>query len=205
MKKIEKFHYLTQDMQIPHEILAEKAIKAGAKWLQLRVKNKSATTKREIAISVQEMCKKNNVTFIINDDVVLAKELNADGVHLGKKDMSISEARIILGNDKIIGGTANTFSDIKKIVEEGGNYVGLGPYRFTQTKENLSEVLGLEAYGQILSEMNKKNIEIPIIAIGGIKPTDVMLLQSAGVHGVAVSSAVNFSDDVIRTMIEFGI
>ena len=138
----------------------------------------------------------NEYTFIINDNVELAKEIEADGVHLGRADRNPAEAREISGDDFIIGGTANTFDDIVSLLEQGVDYIGLGPFRFTETKKNLSPVLGLEGIKNIVETYRRTSLrQIPVIAIGGIKLNDVEDLIKAGVHGIAVSSAINISED----------
>jgi len=200
---ISRFHYLTQDLpDFSHQELAEIACKSGIRWLQLRVKNKTASEWLQIAKDVKQTCDQFQATLIINDNVEITKEVDADGVHLGKSDMSVQEARKILGNNKIIGATANTLEDILEHQKNGANYVGLGPYRFTETKKNLSATLGIDGYSQIFKSSNHQ-IEIPVIAIGGIQLDDVKLLVNAGVYGVAVSSAINLSDDKEKIINDF--
>ena len=114
----------------------------------------------------------NATTFILNDRVELAALIGADGVHLGKNDMSPMEARSILGPQAIIGGTANTFDDILRLIDESVDYIGLGPFRFTSTKKNLSPVLGIEGYAHIFQLCKEHNINIPIVAIGGLDKSD---------------------------------
>src|ERR1700758_5408380 len=110
-----KLQYITQDVEgKSHMQLAEEACIAGVGWIQLRLKNKAEEEVKKIAIATQDVCIKNNARLIINDNVSLVKEIGADGVHLGKEDMNPVEARKILGNNFIIGGTANTFEDIKE-------------------------------------------------------------------------------------------
>ncbi len=116
--------------------------------------------------------------------------MDADGVHLGLSDMSVEEARLILGNTKIIGGTANTFEDVLQRTAENCDYIGLGPFQFTTTKQNLSPILGLEGYRTIIEKMKMKNINIPIYAIGGIVLENVESLMETGIHGIAVSSLI---------------
>src|ERR1700722_1823377 len=166
LKTIERLHYLTQD-DIPgmtHAMLAEEACSGGIRWIQLRSKNKSQKRWEAIALSVQNITKTHGTTLIINDNVPLALKIKADGVHLGKEDMDPMEARRILGPDFIIGGTANTEDDILRLVNAGVDYIGLGPYRFTQTKKNLSPVLAKEELKRLIKIQN----EIPVILIGGI-------------------------------------
>lgn len=193
---ISKLHYISQELtNRSHYDLAESACVAGVDWVQLRVKNKSYAEYLEIANKTKAICKKFNATLIINDNVKLAKEIGADGVHLGKSDMDPAEARRFLGDNFIIGGTANTFEDIQHLTAAKVNYIGLGPFRFTPTKENLSPLLGLEGYKTIIKKCRENGINIPIISIGGIKTDDVKSIIETGVHGIAVSSAINLSED----------
>ena len=166
------------------------AITGLCRWVQLRMKDASDDEVRPIAYKVKEWCKIMNVTFIIDDRAELVKEVGADGVHLGKNDMPIAEARKILGDDFIIGGTANTFEDVKRLAQQGANYIGCGPFRFTTTKKNLSPLLGLEGYAAILEQMRQQQIDLPLIAIGGITVEDVPDLIDLGVSGIAISGAI---------------
>lgn len=201
---ISKLHYITQAVNgKSHAKAAEEACAAGADWVQLRVKNQPDALWKEEALQTKVICQKYGSTFIINDNVALAAEVGADGVHLGKTDMSPAEARKLLGKGKIIGGTANTFEDVQRLVAQGVNYIGLGPFRFTSTKDNLSPILGLEGYKSILQQCHSADISVPVIAIGGITTTDVAPLLAAGVYGVAVSSAINLARDKEQAVNEF--
>lgn len=194
---ISKLHYITQEVKgFTHAQLAEKACKGGIDWVQLRIKNMPYEELKEQAIETLYICRKYGAKLIINDNVLLAKEIEADGVHLGKEDMSPVEARKILGNDFIIGGTANTFEDIVKHVNAGVNYIGLGPYKYTATKEKLSAILGIDGYIKIMKACRVSNINTPIVAIGGILQEDVDLLLEAGLHGIALASTINLSNNV---------
>jgi thiamine-phosphate pyrophosphorylase len=197
MNNISKLHYITQDniFGYTHAQLAEEVCMGGADWVQLRVKKKGYSEWKEIAEDVQRICKKYKARLIINDNVRIAKEISADGVHLGKSDLDIAEARKILGNSFIIGGTANDFMDIEKLAAAKVDYIGLGPFRFTKTKENLSPVLGLTGFKSIMQACKDNNINIPMIAIGGILTEDIASILKTGVYGVAVSSGINMSDD----------
>jgi len=149
----------------------------------------------EVANLAREICLGWGCRFIVNDRVGVALGAEADGVHLGKEDMAVSEARRILGPDAIIGGTANTVEDVRKHWREGADYIGLGPYRFTATKKNLSPILGLEGYRRILQELKKEGFRLPVFAIGGIGSDDVAALVEAGCSGVA------FSGMLVNTLI----
>ena len=205
MHNISRLHYITQDnvFGYTHAQLAEEACMAGVDWLQLRTKARSATIWKEIALDVKKVCDKYNTKLIINDNVKLAKEIGAAGVHLGKEDMPVVEARKVLGHDYIIGGTANNFIDIEELEKAGADYIGLGPFRFTSTKEKLSPVLGLEGYRQIVNACTESKLTIPIIAIGGIQLENIKKLLDAGMYGVAVASAINTALDKEAVAKEF--
>ncbi|WP_044237806.1 thiamine phosphate synthase [Flexithrix dorotheae] len=197
---VAKLHYITDTISgKSHAVLAEQACKGGADWVQLRVKNQPEEIIEKWALETQEVCKKYKARLIINDHVAIAKKIGADGVHLGKTDENPEKARLFLGNDMIIGGTANTLEDIEKLARFKVDYIGLGPFRFTKTKENLSPILGLEGFKEITNQCKSLGIDIPIIAIGGIKPDDIKSLLGTGVHGVAVSSVINLSENPVAT------
>jgi thiamine-phosphate pyrophosphorylase len=201
-KRISRLHYITQDHpDFSHEQLVQKACESGIDWVQLRAKNKSDEELYKIATSCKKICSEYNVTFIINDHVTLAKELDLDGVHLGLSDMKIDDARKILGTNKLIGGTANSIRDIELQHSRSANYIGLGPFRFTSTKENLSPIIGLETYKKAFLEVKS----IPIIAIGGITTSDLSQLMSTGIYGVAVASEISFAKNMAQKILEFGV
>jgi len=191
LKKIETLHLITQEIPEQNHIqLAEKFLLGGGKWIQLRMKNKSEKTILQTAVLIKELCTQHSAKLIINDNPQIAKKINANGVHLGKNDMLPSEARKILGEDFIIGGTANTILDIRYLINQGIDYIGLGPFKFTTTKKNLSPVLGIDGYSTIISEMEKLNFTKPVIAIGGIEFNDISELTKTGISGIAVSSLI---------------
>ena len=167
------------------------------------MKDRKKKKKKEVAINVLKLCKEHDAVLIIDDDVELAKEINADGVHLGKKDMPVSEARQILGQGMIIGATANTFEDIVIAKQSGADYIGLGPFRFTTTKKGLSPILGLDGYKTIMKKMDEASIDIPVVAIGGITKEDVPQIIRTGVNGIAISGAVLRAEDGAKEMESF--
>ncbi len=208
---IARLHYITQDLpDFSHAELAELACKGGADWVQLRVKRpltgSSPLGERDffsmwmkIAEETKSVCKRYGVKLIINDNVQIAKEIEADGIHLGKEDMNPKEARKILGSKFIIGGSSNTMDDVRWLMDNGVNYIGIGPFRFTTTREKLNPILGLDGIKKIMKQLSPSGRGegggIPIIAIGGIKLEDVGPLMQTGIHGVAVSSAINRAED----------
>lgn len=169
---------------------ARLALEGGCRWVQLRMKEATEAEFMAAAAEIGRLCKEHGATFVLDDHVEWVEKTGADGVHLGKNDMPIDEARKILGNDKIIGGTANTFEDVERLYRQGANYIGCGPFRFTTTKKNLSPVLGLEGYQHIVDQMKSHGINLPIVAIGGILESDIKSILATGVSGIAVSGGI---------------
>jgi len=181
-----------------------KALDSGIKWLQLRWKFGREKELHQLAELSRKLCELYQATFIINDHLHLAKELDADGIHLGLQDESILSARAVLGNEKIIGGTANSFQDVLQRIQEECDYIGLGPLRFTSTKQKLSPVLGFSGYQEIIQRLKNEKVQYPpIYAIGGIKEQDLTELLQAGIYGVAVSSLIQNDPSATSRMNQF--
>lgn len=172
-----------------------RALDAGCGWIQLRYKHLKDMRANCLAYKVRRLCESYQAIFIVNDFAGLAKEVDADGVHLGLNDLSVVEARSLVGVEKIIGGTANTIGDVKNRMNEGCQYIGLGPFRFTTTKSNLSPILGIEGYRQIISELNGDHNKTPIFAIGGVGSGDLAAIRAAEVYGVAVSGLITSAEN----------
>lgn len=179
---------------------ARLALAGGCRWIQLRMKDAQREEIIATAAEILPLCREVGATFILDDHVELVELTGADGVHLGKNDMPIAEARRQLGHNKIIGGTANTFEDILAHAEAGADYIGCGPFRFTTTKKNLSPILGLEGYARIVEQMRQNNISLPIVAIGGIAFEDIPAILQTGITGIALSGSVLRADDPIAEM-----
>ena len=179
---------------------AKMALEGGCKWIQLRMKDATDDEVRVVADEIQPLCKQNEAIFLLDDRVELVRELHADGVHLGKNDMPVDEARRVLGEEFIIGGTANTFEDIERLASQGADYIGCGPFRFTTTKKNLAPVLGLEGYRDIIENMRRAGIDIPVVAIGGITASDIDDILATGVKGIAVSGSVLTAENPVAMM-----
>lgn len=176
------------------------ALEGGCKWIQLRMKDASEDEILETASQVRKMCDRYEAVFILDDHVRLVEKTGADGVHLGKNDMPVDEARRLLGNGKIIGGTANTLDDIIMHCSRGADYIGCGPFRYTTTKKNLAPVLGLEGYKEIMEGLGKAGIKIPVAAIGGITVGDIPAIMATGINGIAISGSVLKADDPVEEM-----
>ena len=174
----------------------EEAIKGGVTFVQLREKNTDYEDMKKIALEVKAVTDKYNIPFVINDNVMLCKEINADGVHVGADDMSVSEARKILGNDNIIGGTARTLERAIQAYNEGADYLGIGAVFTTTTKEGTTHMT------KDLANKINSAVPIPTVAIGGINSENVSQLKGYGVNGIAVVSAIfaqkNITDACIR-------
>ena len=195
-RPLEPLYFITMDEAPIGSIQqVEEACRAGIRWIQLRMKEASDVVFRETALAAKAICEARGSVLIINDRVEVAAAIDAHGVHLGKEDMPVSEARRILGANKLVGGTANTLEDIRKHHLEGADYIGLGPYRYTTTKKNLSPVLELEGYRRIMSRLEEERIDIPVIAIGGIGVEDAAPLLDAGLYGIAFSGMLVHAED----------
>lgn len=181
---------------------AQMALEGGCRWIQLRMKESTLSDIEKTAVQIKEMCGAYGATFIIDDHVELAKRVGADGVHLGQKDMPVSEARRILGNDFIIGGTANTSEQIALLAQAGADYIGCGPYRYTTTKKNLSPIIGLKGYHRIVDNMRQWEIALPVVAIGGITKEDIPALMHTGITGIALSGSVLRAENPTEEMKE---
>jgi len=179
---------------------ARLALEGGCRWIQLRMKDATDDEVRPVAHELRKLCSDYNAKFILDDRVNLVKEVSADGVHLGKNDMPVDEARRVLGTHYIIGGTANTFDDIQRLARQGADYIGCGPFRFTTTKKNLSAILGIDGYRNIVKRMHDAGINLPMVAIGGILYEDIPEIMQTGVTGIAVSGAVLNADNPVEEM-----
>ncbi len=191
-----KLQYISQGVTAQQQLYnIQQALDAGCNWIQLRFKNATTDEIMALAEQVKRHCTEYAATFIINDHPHIARAINADGVHLGLNDMNITAAKNIAEDNKIIGGTANTLEQVLQRVEEGGSYIGLGPFRFTTTKEKLSPIVGLQGYKKIMDELAERQIQMPVYAIGGIVLEDIAAIMQTGVYGVAVAGVItNHSD-----------
>ena len=178
-------------------------IEGGCRWIQIRMKDASDEEIKKVVETVKPKCMETQSFLLINDRVELAKELNVGGVHLGKEDMQVSKARMILGPAAVIGVTANTIEDVLAVSALDIDYFGIGPFAQTETKKNLAPTLGLKGIREICYAMEEKEINIARVAVGGIKKEDVLQLLEAGVNGIAMSAAIAFADDIVKETKEF--
>lgn len=175
---------------------AQVALEGGCKWIQLRMKDFPELQVEAAAIVLKPLCRNFNAVLLIDDNVEMAKRTGIDGVHLGLNDMPIQEARRILGDGFIIGGTANTLEQAEHQIASGADYLGIGPFRYTSTKKNLSPILGLEGYRNIMAELGAR---VPVVAIGGIELPDIEQIMTTGVNGIAISGTILKAKNPIKT------
>ena len=179
---------LTQDgLPLSHVEQTERLCAAGAKWIQLRMKNADPQIWRSTAAAVLAVCRAHDAICIINDSVDVALAVGADGVHLGRDDEHWRDARERLWPDRILGGTINNAADAARALEADClDYVGIGPWRFTANKKNLAPVLGPDGVRTLVRQLDG----LPAWAIGGIEAEDLPKVRATGAAGAAVSSAL---------------
>ncbi len=193
MKQIGKLHILTDTVlqsRFSHMEITRLGIAGGADTIQYRQKSGSTREMIEIARNMKRLCSEAGVTFIVNDRLDVAIAAEADGVHLGQDDFPIPMARELLGEGRIIGGSAATLDEARKCLSEGADYVGFGPVYPTSSKDDAGPVSGIDILKQVV-----EIIPLPIIAIGGVGAENIPDVMRAGAHGIAVISAVCCQDD----------
>ncbi|ASW75562.1 thiamine-phosphate synthase [Chryseobacterium piperi] len=197
---MKRLQYISQgNTKEDQELNIYKALDAGVQWVQVRWKNAPAGELIQLCERAKLLCTDYQAICIVNDHAELAKKIDADGVHVGLNDISVLEARKILEPRKIIGGTANTLVDVLQRMSEQCDYIGLGPLRFTSTKEKLSPVLGFEGYHKLIQHLKERSFDLPkIYAIGGVQLDDIELLQQIGIYGVAVSGQITHQPSIVN-------
>jgi thiamine-phosphate pyrophosphorylase len=198
MKKyISKFHYLTQDLAYrSHAEQTQIACEAGANWIQYRCPSKTDEEMIPEIHQVAAICDDWGATLILTNHYHLLDRVDAQGVHLEDMQADFSAIRDIITDEKTLGASANTFADIQRIAESGAvDYAGCGPFAFTETKPNDYPLLGIEGYRKLVQQMKEMQINLPVLAVGGITIQDVEPLLQTGIYGIALSSAVNLAQD----------
>ena len=180
--------------------VVEDALKGGITLFQFREKGKGALEgkeKLELAVKIQDLCKKYNVPFIVNDDIELALEIDADGVHVGQDDLGVDEIRKLMPN-KIIGLSIGNEEELKQSKVEYVDYVGVGPVYVTQSKDDAGGAIGYEG----LELMRKLLPQMPLVAIGGIQTQHIKDVMKTNVDGVSIISAISYSNNIENTVRE---
>lgn len=204
-KYIAKFHYLTQDISDrSHLQQVVIACKAGANWIQYRCLTKSDKELINEINEVAAVCDDWGTTLIITDHYHLLDQVDVQGVHIENMNADLDAIRNQIGDEKTLGSSAISFEDIQRINLSGAaDYIGCGPFKFTRTKINSHPLLGIEGYSNIVKQMTDQNITIPLLAVGGITVNDVKALLETGIHGIAVSAAVNLAKDPASVIKDF--
>lgn len=177
------------------------AIEGGCRWIQIRLKEASDEEIKNFFFKIRDKAKETLTTIIINDRVELVKSLGSEGVagvHLGREDMPASEARLKLGPDAIIGVTAHSFEEVEGYKGLDIDYIGIGPFAYTETKKNLAPVLGLEGMADIMVRIKDSGMDVNCVAVGGVTTADVQPLLAVGVNGIAVSGAIANADNIVE-------
>jgi thiamine-phosphate pyrophosphorylase len=194
---IPKLHYISQGSS-PKEHIEniQKACTSGAELVQLHLKNISEKKLLKFAEEAREITAHFQTRLVINDNYKIAKDIKADGVHLGKTDTCPTIARKHLYTWQLIGGTANTLQDCETLIAKDVDYISLSPFRFTTTQDNVSTILGLNGYTLIVEALKT---ETPIIGFGGITINDVKAILETGISGIAVSEEITRDFNTIST------
>ncbi|WP_295675655.1 thiamine phosphate synthase [uncultured Mucilaginibacter sp.] len=202
MKKyISKFHYLTQDLpDRSHVKQVIMACGAGANWIQYRCLTKPDDELIDEIGEIAEICDEWGATLILTNHYHLLERVDAQGVHIEDFDADFKAVRKVIGDDKTLGASATNIKRLKHVQATGVvDYCGYGPFAHTETKPNNEALLGFEGYREL---QQHPEIEIPVIAVGGIQITDAAKLIATGVYGIAVSAAVNLSIDPVAALKE---
>ncbi len=211
MKKyIEKLHFITHDIpQHSHIEQVEIACQAGAKWIQYRCLTKSDEELLLDLNTIASICDDWGTTLIVTDHVHLKGKADIQGFHIENMNADFIALRKQLGDEFTLGGSANTIENLIRLANEGADYAGFGPFAHSSTKPNNLRVIDIDGYSYALKELKILHPEVPLIAVGGIKLADVQILLKTGIHGIAVSAAINqdenmnaayqyFYDEIIR-------
>lgn len=180
-----------------HAEQVKRLCEAGAKWIQLRMKEADERDVEKVAAEILPCCEDHDALLVINDYLQVALTVGAGGVHLGKTDMNWKAARDLAGPDLVLGGTVNSLSDAREaLASRSLDYVGVGPYRYTATKQNLAPVMEKKEFSELLQFLG----DLPKVVIGGVLPEDLPAIAAMDAEGVAVSSGLFEGDDVARNL-----
>ncbi|WP_443937478.1 thiamine phosphate synthase [Pedobacter sp. MW01-1-1] len=199
MKYIEKFQFITQDApHLSHVEQAQLACEAGAKWIQYRCLSKDDDALLLDIHPIAEICDDWGTTLIVTNHIHLQGKADIQGFHIEDLEADFIALRKLLGDDCTLGGSAVTVDGVLRLAAEGADYIGLGPFSLSRTKQNAYPVLGLEGYRSAMEKLKSLGLNIPVLAVGGIQESDVEALMQAGVFGIAVSGAINYADDFVE-------
>ena len=205
MKKfIEKLQFITHDIeQHTHIEQAQIACEAGAKWIQYRCLTKTDDELLEDINVIAEICDDWGATLIVTDHIHLNGKADIQGFHIENMDADFKQLREELGEAITIGGSSNTVEGLLRIAAEGADYAGFGPFKVTTTKPNNAPLLGIEGYTKAMNVLKQQNIDLPVLAVGGVTLDDIDDLLKTEVFGIAASSAINQAENMREAYLDF--
>ena len=205
MKKyVSKFHYLTQDLpHISHLEQTQQACGAGANWIQYRCLSKTDEEMLNELHPIAEVCDDWGATLIVTNHAHLVNQADIQGVHIEDMDADLNLIRAQIGEDKTLGASATNINQIISHIKNTADYIGCGPFSVTLTKPNSNELWGVKGYEDAVNQLKELGLQTPLIAVGGVKLTDVEPLLATGVNGLAVCSAINDTNDIANTYKSF--
>lgn len=205
MKKyIEKLHFITHDIpQSSHIEQAQIACEAGAKWIQYR-----CLTKNDVALLadinvISEICDDWGATLIVTNHIHLKGKADIQGFHIEDMGADFIALRKQIGEEFTLGGSSNTIENLIRLANEGADYAGFGPFKVTNTKPNNSPLLGLKGYADAIKRLKTENIDLPILAVGGVTLSDIPALLATEIYGIAASSAINQAENMYEAYLDF--
>lgn len=198
MKKfIEKLQFITHDIDaLTHVEQSQLACEAGAKWVQYRCLTKNEVELLRDVNQIAGICDDWGATLIVTDHVNLKGKADIQGFHIEDMNANFIELRKELGEEYTIGGSANTIEGLVRLYKEGVDYAGFGPFQHTTTKPNNAAWIGIEGYKKAISVLKNLDLDLPVLAVGGVTLADVEALMQTGIYGIAASAAINQSEDL---------
>ncbi|MEJ7557168.1 MAG: thiamine phosphate synthase [Pedobacter sp.] len=205
MKKfIEKLQFITHDIeQHSHIDQARIACEAGAKWIQYRCLTKSDDELLKDINVIAELCDDWGATLIVTDHIHLNGKADIQGFHIEDMDADFQKLRDELGEATTIGGSSNTIEGLIRLALEGADYAGFGPFKVTTTKPNNAPLLGVTGYENAVTILKQRNIQLPVLAVGGVTLNDIDDLMATGIFGIAASSAINQAENMRAAYLDF--
>ena len=205
MKKyIEKLHFITHDLaQSSHIEQVQVACEAGAKWIQYRSLSKADDELLADINLIAEICDDWGATLIVTNHIHLKGKADIQGFHLEDINADFIALRKQIGEEFTLGGSANTVEQLIKLANEGADYAGFGPFNTTSTKSNDNPLVSIDEYANAVKKLKSANIDLPILAVGGVTLADVPTLMTTGVFGIAASSAINQAENMYEAYVDF--
>ena len=205
MKKyIEKLHFITHDiLQSSHIEQAQVACEAGAKWIQYRCLSKADEELLADINVIAEICDDWGATLIVTNHIHLKGKADIQGFHVEDMDADFVALRNQIGEEFTLGGSANTIENLIRLANEGADYAGFGPFKTTTTKPNNSPLLRINGYTNVMEKLKSENVDLPILAVGGVTLLDIPELLATGIYGIAASSAINQAENMYEAYVDF--